>query len=235
MRRYRSPLALGIIGLNILNTMKRLFLLIALAFGIAGAQAQIPADVTDVMKRCRAAMVNPAGLEYEMDMKAGMGLVSVKMHFTIADKGNLNRTRMTMRVLGFDVVTESGFDGTDTWEIDLASKDTDRDTITFTRGDHRKKSDGSLSLDLDKEYRKAKMKLKDGYYEITFSEPKDPKSEVKNMTVKISAKNYTMREFKSSAKGAKVTATITKIRVGLKDSHFKPDLSKYPDAVIIRK
>lgn len=215
--------------------MKKILFLLALALGFASVQAQIPAEVTDVMNRCRTAMVNPSGLEYEMDMKAGMGPVGIKMHFVIANKGNFSRTRMSMKVLGLDVVTENGFDGTDTWEIELASKETERDTITFTRGDHRKKSDGDLSLNLDKEYRKAKMKLKDGYYKITFSEPKDPKSEVKSMTVKISSKNYTMREFKSSAKGARVTATITKIRVGLKDSYFKLDLSKFPDAVVIRK
>lgn len=208
--------------------------MIALAFGIAGAQAQIPAEVSEVMGKCRTAMTNAAGIEYEMDMKAGMGPVAMKMHFVIANKGNLNRTLMSMKVLGAEVVTESGFDGTDTWEIDLASKETEHDTITFTRGDHRKKTDGNISLNLDKEYHKAKMKIKDEYYEITFSEPKAPKNEVKSMTVKISAKNYTMREIKSSAKGARMTATVTKIRVGLKDSHFKLDLTKYPNAVIVR-
>ena len=29
--------------------------------------------------------------------------------------------------------------------------------------------------------------------------------------------------------------TVTRIRIGLKDSHFKLDLSKYPDAVVIRR
>ena len=43
-----------------------------------------------------------------------------------------------------------------------------------------------------------------------------------------------MREIRSSARGAKVTMTITKVRVGLKDSYFKLDLSKYPNAVVIR-
>ena len=211
--------------------MKRLFLLIALAFGIAGAQAQIPAEVSEVMGKCRTAMTNAAGIEYEMDMKAGMGPVAMKMHFVIANKGNLNRTLMSMKVLGAEVVTESGFDGTDTWEIDHSANG---DTITFTRGDIRKKSKGDISLDLDKQYNKAKMKLKDGYYEITFSEPKDKISEVKSISVKISEKTYIMRELRSGARGAKVTMNITKVRVGLKDSYFKLDLSKYPNAVVIR-
>ena len=211
--------------------MKRLFLLLGLLLGIASAEAQIPAEVTKVMNKCRAAMVNPNGLEYEMDMKAGMGPLAMKMHFVIADKGKLNRTLMSMKVLGTEVVTESGFDGTDTWEIDHSPKG---DTITFTRGNNQKKSKDELSFDLDKQYRKAKMKLKDGYYEITFSEPTSKDNEAKNVTVKISEKTYIMREVRSGARGAKVTMNITKVRVGLKDSYFKLDLSKYPNAVVIR-
>ena len=212
--------------------MKKVILLLALALGIASAQAQIPAEVTEVMEKCRAAMTNATGLEYEMDMKAGIGPVAMKMHFVVANKGNLNRTLMSMTVLGTEIVTESGFDGTDTWEIDHSLKG---DTITFTHGNKQKKSKNELSYDLDKQYNKAKMKLKDGYYEITFSEPKDKTSEVKSATVKISEKNYVIREMRTGARGAKVTMKITKIRVGLKDSYFKLDLNQYPHAVIIRK
>ncbi len=215
--------------------MKRLFLLLALALGIANAQAQIPTEVTEVMGKCRAAMANATGLEYEMDMKAGIGPVAMKMHFVVANKGNLNRTLMRMTVLGTEIVTENGFDGTDSWEIDHAAKETQSDTITFTHGNKKKKSKNELSYDLDKQYNKAKMKLKDGYYEITFSEPKDKTNEVKSATVKISEKNYVIREMRTGARGAKVTMKITKIRVGLKDSYFKLDTSKYPGAVIIRK
>ena len=215
--------------------MKRLFLLLALALGIANAQAQIPTEVTEVMGKCRAAMTNATGLEYEMDMKAGIGPVAMKMHFVVANKGNLNRTLMRMTVLGTEIVTENGFDGTDSWEIDHAAKETQSDTITFTHGNKKKKSKNELSYDLDKQYNKAKMKLKDGYYEITFSEPKDKTNEVKSATVKISEKNYVIREMRTGARGAKVTMKITKIRVGLKDSYFKLDTSEYPGAVIIRK
>lgn len=212
--------------------MKKLLLLLTFVLGVAGVQAQVPTEVTDVMDKCRAAMTNAAGLEYEMDTKAGIGPLAVKMHFVVADKGKLNRTTMNMKIMGMEVTSETGFDGTDSWEISHSSKG---DTITFTHGDKRKKSDGNLNLDLDKKYRKAKMKLKDGYYEISFSEPRDKDNEVKSVNVKISEKNYVMREIRSGARGAKVTMTITKIRVGLKDSYFKIDLSKYPNAVVIRK
>lgn len=211
--------------------MKRVFLLLALVLGIASVQAQVPAEVTDVMDKCRAAMTNPNGLEYEMDTKAGIGPLAMKMHFVIAEKGHLNRTVMTMKVMGVDVVTESGFDGTDTWKIERSSKG---DTITFTRGDNRKKGKGDLSLDLDKKYNKAKMKLKDGYYEIAFSEPKDKDNEAKSVTIKVQEKNHILREVRSGARGAKVTMTVTKVRVGLKDSYFKINLSEYSNAVVIR-
>ena len=211
--------------------MKRIFLLLTLALGIAAAQAQIPAEVSQVMAKCRAAMTNASGLEYEMDMKTGVGLLSMKMHFVIAEKGNMRRNTMTMNVMGEDITVESGFDGTDTWEIKQSDK---RDTIIFTPGDTRKKSKGDISLDLDGQYRKAKMKHKEGFYEITFTDPIDKKNSAKSITAKISDKNHTLCEMHTNTHGAKVTMTITHIRVGLKDSHFKPNLSQYPDAVVIR-
>lgn len=211
--------------------MKRLVNLIAfvfLAFGGVGAYAQIPSEVTDVMNRCRAAMTNVAGLEYEMDMKAGMGPVALKMHFVAAKKGDLSRTRVVTKVLGMEITTESGFDGTNTWEV----KD---DTITITRGNTMKKGKEEMNLALDKQYRKAKMKQKDGFYEITFTEPKDSSVEAKSVTVKVSDKNYVLRELRSGARGAKLTMTVTKIHVGLHDNYFKLDLSKYPNTVVIKK
>lgn len=215
--------------------MKRFVFFVLSILGTAGVWAQIPAEVTEVMDRCRAAMTNASGLEYEMDIKAGRGPLSMKMHMVVANKGDLSRTTVSTKVLGMEVVVESGFDGTDTWEIDHSPKG---DTITFTQGNHakkNKKSNEDLVLDQDKQFNKAKMKLKDGYYVIAFSDPKDKSSKVKSVTVSISAKSYTMREVRSGAGGAKVTMTVTKIRVGLNDSYFKLDLSKYPNAVIIRQ
>lgn len=211
--------------------MRKAFLLIAMLVGFVGVRAQIPAEVTDVMNHCRAAMVNPSGLEYEMDIKTGMGPISMKIHLVVAKKGNLKRSHSAYRLMGVDIENEAGFDGTESWEI---KHSTNRDTIIITH-DNSKKDEEYIQLDLDKKYNKAKMKHKDGFYEITFSEPKDKSSEIKSITVKISEKNYTMREIRSGARGAKVTMTITKIRVGLRDSHFKLDLSQHPNAVVIRK
>lgn len=212
--------------------MKRLTLFLALALSIVCAQAQIPSNVVDVMDRCRNAMNNPTGLEYEMDIKTGVGPVAMKMHIVSGKKGDMHRSKLTMKIMGIGIVSEMGFDGTDTWEVKQSDKG---DTIIITSGDKSEKSDKELSLDLDKQFSKAKMKLKDGYYEITFSEPKDKSSKVKSITVLISEKNYTMRELRTTAGSVKATMTVTKIRVGLRDSYFKLDMSKYPDAVVIKE
>ena len=215
-------------SINLQHMRKAILFVVAMLLGAAGVRAQIPAEVTAVMDKCRTAMENPNGLEYEMDIKAGIGPLAMKMRMVVASKGKMSRTSFSTRVLGNDIVVENGFDGTDTWE-------NEGDTITITRGDHRKKDKNVLSTDFDKRYRKAKMKEKDGFYVITFSEPIDKDSEAKSVTVKVSKKNHAMQEMKTSAKGASVTMTVTKIRVGLKDEYFKVDLGKFPNAVVIKK
>lgn len=215
-------------SINLQHMRKAILFVVAMLLGAAGVRAQIPAEVTAVMDKCRTAMENPNGLEYEMDIKAGIGPLAMKMRMVVASKGKMSRTSFSTRVLGNDIVVENGFDGTDTWE-------NEGDTITITRGDHRKKDKNVLSTDFDKRYRKAKMKEKDGYYVITFTEPKDKDNEAKSVTTWLSMKSCMMQELKTTAKGASVTMKVTKIRTGLKDDYFKVDLGKFPNAVVIRK
>lgn len=212
--------------------MKKLLLTLLLALGMASVHAQIPAEVTTVMDKCRQTFASTNGLEYTMDMKTKLGPVTVMdMHFVIANKGEMSRTKMTVKVLDEEVATESGFDGKEAWEIKHSKG---HDTIVFSQ---KKKDDGvsELNLNLDKEYRTAKMKNKGDYYEITFSDPVDKKSEAKKITVKISTKTYHLIEMKTSARGANVVMTFNKYRIGLKDDYFKVNLSQYPKAVVIRK
>lgn len=215
--------------------MKRFLLLILFALLAAiGVQAQIPAEVTEVMAKCNEAMNNPKGLEYTMDMKVSMGPVTLtNSQLIIGSKGDMDRSKMTMTIVGKEISFESGFDGDETWELDCMGG---KDTIHVTKGKKEsKRDDGGIDLDLAKGFNKAKMKLKDGYYEIDYSDPIDKKSELKRLSLKVSAKNYYLREMRTSAKGAKVVMTITKIRLGLSDSYFKLDLSKYPNAVVVRE
>ena len=212
--------------------MKKFLTTLLLALGMAGAYAQIPAEVTTVMNKSRKTFSSSAGLEYTMDMKTKLGPVTVMdMRFIIANKGDMSRTKMTVTVLDEEVTTESGFDGKEAWEI---KRSKGRDSIIFSQ---KKKDDGvsDFDLDLDKNYRKAKMKNKGDYYEITFSDPVDKKSETKKVTVKISTKTYRLLEMKTSARGANVVMTFSKYRVGLQDDYFKVNLSRYPKAVVVRK
>ena len=212
--------------------MKKLLLSLLLALGMAGLHAQIPAEVTTVMNKCRQTFANTAGLEYTMDMKTKLGPITVMdMRFVIANKGDMNRTKMTVQVLDQEVTTEDGFDGKEAWEIKHSKGN---DTIIFSQ---KKKDNGvdDLNIDLDKEYRKAKMKNKGDYYEITFSDPVDKKSETKKVTVKISTKTYRLIEMKTSARGANMVMTFNKYHIGLQDDYFKVNLSQYPKAVVIRK
>lgn len=211
--------------------MKKVVLMLVALLGMFEVQAQIPAEVTDVINRCRTAMTNPSGIEYEMDMKAGMSIIALNTHIVNATKGEKPRYSLSIKVLGVDMTVEDGYDGTESWHF---SRSGEVDTITITRGRSQKTKEGELAWDYDQVYKKAKMKVKDGYYVITFSEPVDRANEAKTVVIKVSTKNYILRELKTSAKGVTVTMTITKVRVGLSDNYFKLDLSRYPNAVVIR-
>ena len=207
-----------------------LTLLLTLLLSSLTLQAQVPAEVRDVMHKCEAAMSSPKGTEIDMDMKASWAFVTfMNIHFVTGEKNGKSKTTMTMSILGNDVTIESGFDGEQEW---MASDDTV--TITKTTTKHNK-NDADLNFNLANEYKKAKLKLKKDHYAIDFSDPVDKNNEAKTVSVKVSKKDYRLQEMKMTMKGAKATMTVNKIRFGLPDSYFKLDLSKYPKAKIIRK
>lgn len=211
---------------------KILLLVVATVVAMASVGAQVPAEVTEVMNKCKAAMSNPGGLEYTMDMKFSMGPVTLtNSQLIIGSKGEMNRTVMTMKIMDHEIMFISGYDGNETWEVQRFAN---KDSINIIKG-KKDKDDEGVDLELANGFRKAKMKLKDGYYEIDYSDPIDKKSEIRKLSVKVSAKNYYLREMRTSVKGAKVLMTITKVKIGLKDDYFKLDLSKYPNAVVSRE
>lgn len=213
--------------------MKRLAIVaLAVLWTAVGAHAQVPAEVTEVMRKCGKAMSNPAGMEFDMDMTVSVAIVSFKSKLVTATRGEKNRQVMTAKVMGHEVVTESCSDGVQEWTYVHTGEGSD--TIHIGKASGEKKRDGDIDLGMADEFKKATMKLKDGYYVIDFSKPVDKSSEIKSMTVKVSAKNYVLREMKTSVKGARVTMTINKIKVGLNDDYFKFDPGKYPNAVVVR-
>ena len=113
--------------------MKKVFFLAVISiftFYFSLCNAQIPAEVTEVMDKCQAAMKNPKGLEYTMDMKVAMGPVTLtNSRLVMGSKGDMDRALVTMKIVGVEVTMESGYDGNETWEIMNTGK---ADTITIT-------------------------------------------------------------------------------------------------------
>lgn len=212
-----------------MNPRKILFLTLAMFMAVLHVNGQVPSEVKEVMRKCEAAMSSPQGVEIDMNVKTSLAFVKLmNMRLVTGEKGSKSKALMTMSILGKEVTIESGFDGEQEWVA------TD-DTVTITKTTTKGKGDSELNFNLANEYKKAKMKLKNDCYEIDFSEPVDKKNEAKSVSVKVSKKDYRLREMKMSMKGAKATITINKVRFGLKDDYFKLDLSKYPKAKVIRE
>jgi len=216
--------------------MKKFFVLaVATLFfvcGIVTANAQIPAEVSAVLKKSSTMMSDPTGVEYEMDIKVKMLVVNVMSgKMTMASLGEKNRFTMTVKAMGQELITEGGFDGEYEWEH---NKGLGADTLYITKT--TKKSEGEYDIDfnLDQEYRKAKMNKEGDYYVIDFSDPKDSDAPGK-VTMKINAKNYYFHEMKTSKSGATMTLTLTKVRTGVQDAIFLFDPKKFPNAVVVRK
>lgn len=207
---------------------KYLIIIISSLMAALSAQAQIPADVAEVMKKSDAAMSSPNGVEITMDMKTSFAFIKLtNINMVMGSKDDRSKVLMSFSLLGTDMSMESGFDGTQEW---VATKD----TVYITQTTSPDNNDNGADLGLYKNYKKAKMKVKSDYYDIDFSDPIDKKNEVKSVNVKVSKSNYQIKEMKMSAKGAKITITVKKVKKGLNDSYFKLDLNKYPEAVVVR-
>ena len=202
--------------------------------GIVTANAQVPAEVSAVLKKSSVAMSDPTGVEYEMDIKVKMLMVNVLSgKMTMASLGEKNRFTMTVKAMGQEMITEGGFDGEYEWEH---TKGLGADTLYITRTTNKSVGEYDIDFNLDREYRKAKMN-KEGegdYYVIDFTDPKDSEAPGK-VTMKINAKNYYFHEMKTSKSGATMIMTLTKVKTGVRDGIFSCDPKKYPQAVVVRK
>jgi hypothetical protein len=216
--------------------MKRRLLCLLIAFvATVGAMAQIPANVKEVLKKCDEKMDNPAGLVVDLTMKAKMmALISINGTAKMYTKGDKEFMTMTMKALGQEFREESGFDGQQSWDFTAAESKKERDTLVITKTTKAQKSELSLNMDYDKEYKSAKMREKGLYYEIEFFDRVNPEMP-KKMTVKIAKDSYYLREFTAAMGMGKVTMTVTKVTVGAKDSMFKLDMNRYKNAVVVRR
>ena len=222
--------------------MKRIKTLMLVAIltlcGVTSAVAQIDPQVTVIMRKCEEVMSNPAGLEMTMSIEARMVIKLTGMTATVAEKNGKSRATMVMKILGKEVRTEEGFDGTQEWNyrhIDLKKKGKEvKDTLTIKKATKKSESDYDIDLNVDKDYKKAMVKVSGRYYELTFTNP-IKKDDPKKMVVKIDKDKYYFREMKAKQGGMSMTITVTKIKFGVNDDVFKFDPKNYPNAVVVRK
>lgn len=208
---------------------KYLIIILTAMMAVMSVQAQIPADVAEVMKKSDAAMSSPNGVEITMDMKTSFAFIKLtNINIVTGSKDDRFKVLTSFSLLGTDMSMEFGFDGTQEW---MATKD----TVYIKQTTTPNKDDDGADLGIYKNYKKAKMKVKSDYYDIDFSDPIDKKNEVKSVNLKVSKTNYQIKEMKMSVKGAKVTIIIKKVKKGLSDNYFKLDMSKYPKAVVVNK
>ena len=213
--------------------MKKLLTIALLLLGMV-AQAQIPAEVKDILKKCSEKTHYSGGTE--MDIKLHVGAVIASMNGTMKmyKKGDKSYSIVTMKALGREIYGENGFDGTHDWKYSKATDDEERDTLTITKSAKKSKEKYSINLGLDKEYKKAKLKTTDKYYEITFTDPLKKKTP-KKAILRIEKDKYLLHEYETKVSVASVKMTVTRIKYGVSDNVFVLDPKKYPNAVVVRK
>ena len=216
-------------------------LMLAAILTICGAMtalAQIDPQVTEIMRKCEKVMSNPAGLEMTMSIEARMVIKLSGITATVSEKNGKSKASIVMKVLGREVKTEEGFDGTQEWSyrhIDLKKKGKEvKDTLTIKKTAKKSESDYDIDFSVDKEYKTATVKVSGRYYELTFTNP-IKKDDPKKMVVKIDKDKYYFREMKAKQSGVSMTMTVTKIKFGVSDDVFKFDPKNYPNAIIVRK
>ena len=163
-----------------------------------------------------------------MDMETK--ILMIKMHIKTISKGDKMFMSTSVKALGKSMTMEMGFDGVQGWEYDSNS-----DTLVITKT--TKKPDNNMGPDFGvaSKYKTAKMKVKNGLYEITFTNPIN-KKEPGKAVMKINQSNYYPSEIQMGSGLKSVTVKITKIKVGnVNDNVFVLDLKKYPTAKVIRK
>ena len=188
------------------NVRRRLLALLLFLVLAVGLQAQIPDEVTYLLRKCAQAMGHPDGVEYEMTIKAKYTVVTVmKGQINAFAKDNKNKFFLTMRILDQHTKSAGGFDGVHQWKY---LQGAERDTIFIRQTDEKSKNDYDLNFHIDLEYRKATLTERFGNYVITFTQPKTAGSPI-------------------------MTMRLTHFRVGVPDDIFSFDPRQYPDAVIV--
>ena len=214
-----------------MNAFKhRLLTLLLLFIVTVPLHAQVPEEVTEVLRKCAQAMGHPDGVEYEMSLKAKVALVTVLSgQINAFAKDRKNKFFFTMKVLGQPVKSAGGFDGVHQWRY---TQGAESDTVYVRKSTEKAKSDYDLNFHIDLEYRHAAMTTRFGKYVITFTEPKYAGAP-KKVTMTISGKDYLFREMETKKDETTMTMRLTHFRIGVLDDIFTFDPHQYDDAVIV--
>lgn len=212
-----------------MKALQKILLVFLLSFISNGLSAQISDKIKEITRKCEEKMNNPKGMDISMEVKVLM----LKTHIRTLYKGEKAFMTSSVKMLGKSVTMEMGFDGTQEWEYDSA---TDSLIITKTTKKSDKENDlDVLDFDLPSEYKTAKMKEKNGVYEITFTNPINKDVPSKSV-MRINQNNYYLSEMQMGSGIKSITIKINKIKAGhVDDSVFVLDTKKYPTAKIRRK
>ena len=217
-----------------MNYMKKNLMMMLLLVLSIGMQAQIPTEVKDIMKKCAEKMKSDNGLEIDLKLHVGAVIASMDGTMKMYRKGDKSFSIVNFKVKGHEIYRETGYDGTQTWSYEKAVDKDERDTLTITKGAQKKKEKFSVDMGLDKEYKKAKLKTTDKFYEITFTGPLT-KDTPKKSIIRIVKDTYMLHQYETKVSIASVKMTVTKIKFGVSDNVFAFDPKKYPNAVVVRK
>ena len=208
------------------TALKLLFLSFLLLGSHTTLSAQISDEIKEIVKKCGEKMEDPRGVDMDMTIKVLM----IKTHCRVVSKGEKAFMTTSFKVLGKSATIEAGFDGTQEWEYNSAT-----DSLVITKTTKKSNKDEDLDFDLASKFKTAKMKEKNGLYEINFTDP-IIKDGPKKASMKINKSNYYLSEMQAGSGMMSITFTINKIKIGgISDDVFVLDTKKYPTAKIARK
>ena len=130
-------------------------------------QAQIEPKVIEVLKKSQEKISNPRGTEIDMTVEVTMVVKLTGMKIKTLEKNNKMRMFVESKLLGKELVAESGFDGQQEWEYTHFKNDEDaktrRDTLTIKKTTKKPKFENTVDFEIYKNYKTGTIKLNGQY------------------------------------------------------------------------
>ena len=201
-------------------------------------QAQISAEVKDILKKCNESSHQSGhqGSGTLIDTNIHISALIASMNGTMKTyrKGDKSLTIVKMKGMGQEAYTEKGFDGKTGWEYQKTSEEGERDTLVIMNNAKPKKDKFDLGTGIESDYKKASLKQTAKFYEIIFTNPKD-KDMPKKTIMRIVKDTYRLHQIEAKISIATAKITVTKITIGVNDNIFVFNPNKYPNAVVVRR